>query len=108
MFFASSAAPSFFASNGETCLYSVPTCARSSSSSTGAEIAPGMWSSANSAGERQSMMVSKEEKSIFSMRKFYAMNAPEKIRLTEFSHGGGCGCKIAPAVLSEILASSGR
>jgi selenide, water dikinase len=32
------------------------------------------------------------------------MNAPEKIRLTEFSHGGGCGCKIAPAVLSEILA----
>ncbi len=32
------------------------------------------------------------------------MNAPEKIRLTEFSHGGGCGCKIAPAVLTEILA----
>jgi selenide, water dikinase len=34
------------------------------------------------------------------------MNAPEKIRLTAFSHGGGCGCKIAPAVLSEILAST--
>ena len=34
------------------------------------------------------------------------MNAPEKIRLTEFSHGGGCGCKIAPAVLSEILSST--
>lgn len=34
------------------------------------------------------------------------MNAPERIRLTEFSHGGGCGCKIAPAVLSEILASA--
>jgi selenide,water dikinase len=34
------------------------------------------------------------------------MNAPEKIRLTEFSHGGGCGCKIAPAVLSEILHKS--
>src|SRR5213075_928046 len=34
------------------------------------------------------------------------MNAPEKIRLTEFSHGGGCGCKMAPAVLSEILAST--
>ena len=30
----------------------------------------------------------------------------EKIRLTQFSHGGGCGCKIAPAVLTEILASS--
>jgi len=34
------------------------------------------------------------------------VNAPEKIRLTQFSHGGGCGCKIAPAVLSEILAST--
>jgi selenide, water dikinase len=30
----------------------------------------------------------------------------EKIRLTEFSHGGGCGCKIAPAVLTEILATT--
>ncbi|MBV2235240.1 MAG: selenide, water dikinase SelD [Sterolibacterium sp.] len=28
------------------------------------------------------------------------------IRLTEFSHGGGCGCKIAPAVLAELLARS--
>ncbi|HEY8068388.1 MAG TPA: selenide, water dikinase SelD [Burkholderiales bacterium] len=34
------------------------------------------------------------------------MNAPEKIRLTAFSHGGGCGCKIAPAVLSELLAAT--
>jgi selenide, water dikinase len=25
------------------------------------------------------------------------------IRLTQFAHGGGCGCKIAPSVLSEIL-----
>ncbi len=34
------------------------------------------------------------------------MNAPEKPaepRLTSLSHGGGCGCKIAPGVLSEIL-----
>ncbi len=30
----------------------------------------------------------------------------KKIRLTEFSHGGGCGCKIAPAVLSRLLAES--
>jgi len=36
------------------------------------------------------------------------MNAPtlSSIRLTQFSHGGGCGCKIAPGVLSEILASA--
>ncbi len=27
-----------------------------------------------------------------------------EIRLTQFSHGGGCGCKIAPAVLSDLLA----
>jgi selenide, water dikinase len=34
------------------------------------------------------------------------MNAPERApepRLTSLSHGGGCGCKIAPGVLSEIL-----
>src|SRR5258706_2539552 len=30
----------------------------------------------------------------------------KKIRLTEFSHGGGCGCKIAPAVLTELLAAT--
>ncbi len=30
----------------------------------------------------------------------------EKIRLTKFSHGGGCGCKIAPQVLDEILKGS--
>lgn len=29
------------------------------------------------------------------------------VRLTSFSHGGGCGCKIAPGVLSEILRNSG-
>lgn len=29
-----------------------------------------------------------------------------RIRLTQYSHGGGCGCKIAPAVLSEILSRS--
>ncbi len=38
------------------------------------------------------------------------MNAPEKTtdptaepRLTSLSHGGGCGCKIAPGVLTKIL-----
>jgi selenide,water dikinase len=28
------------------------------------------------------------------------------IKLTSFSHGGGCGCKIAPGILAEILKSS--
>jgi selenide, water dikinase len=34
------------------------------------------------------------------------MNSPTEklpVRLTSLSHGGGCGCKIAPGVLSEIL-----
>jgi selenide, water dikinase len=39
------------------------------------------------------------------------MNAPADFakvepRLTSLSHGGGCGCKIAPGVLSEILKNS--
>jgi selenide,water dikinase len=33
-----------------------------------------------------------------------AFVSQEKIRLTQLSHGGGCGCKIAPAVLQKILA----
>ncbi len=35
------------------------------------------------------------------------MNGPQSMsapRLTSLAHGGGCGCKIAPAILSEILA----
>ncbi len=36
------------------------------------------------------------------------MNKPQdnNIKLTSFSHGGGCGCKIAPGVLAEILKNS--
>jgi len=30
--------------------------------------------------------------------------ATQSIRLTEMAHGGGCGCKLSPAVLSQILA----
>jgi len=29
----------------------------------------------------------------------------QEIKLTEFSHGGGCGCKIAPSVLDVLLKS---
>jgi selenide,water dikinase len=40
------------------------------------------------------------------------MNAPlptpPSPRLTSLSHGGGCGCKIAPGVLSEILKNTNR
>lgn len=36
------------------------------------------------------------------------MNAPElpAVRLTQLSHGGGCGCKIAPGVLQELVAKA--
>lgn len=33
-------------------------------------------------------------------------NPSEAIKLTAFSHGGGCGCKISPAVLEKILAAT--
>ena len=32
--------------------------------------------------------------------------SPSTPRLTSLSHGGGCGCKIAPGVLSALLARS--
>src|SRR4029077_14631368 len=31
------------------------------------------------------------------------MDAPQ-IRLTSLAHGGGCGCKLAPSVLQQLLA----
>lgn len=31
-----------------------------------------------------------------------------EIKLTQFSHGSGCGCKIAPATLEKILQSTGE
>ncbi|WP_066962840.1 selenide, water dikinase SelD [Microbulbifer sp. Q7] len=34
--------------------------------------------------------------------------APSPVRLTQYSHGAGCGCKISPAVLDRILADSGN
>lgn len=32
----------------------------------------------------------------------------QEIKLTSLSHGAGCGCKVAPAVLDEILKNSGE
>ncbi len=39
----------------------------------------------------------------------FHVTAPERVspRLTEYSHGGGCGCKIAPALLREIIGKAG-
>lgn len=34
------------------------------------------------------------------------MNNPNEIRLTQYSHGAGCGCKISPAILDQILQSN--
>ncbi len=34
----------------------------------------------------------------------YSLQVMDQIKLTQFSHGGGCGCKIAPGVLSDLLA----
>ena len=32
----------------------------------------------------------------------------EPVKLTQFSHGSGCGCKVAPSVLADILQKSGK
>jgi selenide,water dikinase len=32
---------------------------------------------------------------------------PGAVRLTSLSHGGGCGCKLSPAVLEQIMAKAG-
>jgi selenide,water dikinase len=34
------------------------------------------------------------------------INKTEAIKLTQYSHGAGCGCKIAPKILDEILTSN--
>lgn len=31
-----------------------------------------------------------------------------EVKLTQFSHGSGCGCKVAPAILEEILRNTGE
>ena len=31
------------------------------------------------------------------------MNIMQQIRLSHLSHGGGCGCKLAPSVLQQLL-----
>ena len=31
-----------------------------------------------------------------------------QIKLTQYSHGAGCGCKISPAILDSILSTAGR
>lgn len=30
---------------------------------------------------------------------------PSEIKLTQFSHGAGCGCKISPNILETMLSS---
>src|SRR4051812_2842721 len=36
-------------------------------------------------------------------KNYWQMSESEKIKLTSYAHGAGCGCKIAPQVLEEIL-----
>ena len=33
------------------------------------------------------------------------MDANQLVRLSQLSHGGGCGCKLAPSVLQQLLVS---
>jgi selenide, water dikinase len=36
------------------------------------------------------------------------IETPDKVKLTQYSHGAGCGCKISPKVLDQILKQSGE
>lgn len=45
------------------------------------------------------------EPKLISASENLAMNIPQA-RLTSLAHGGGCGCKLAPSVLRELLASA--
>lgn len=38
------------------------------------------------------------------MEKAVSRKSGEDVRLTDLAHGGGCGCKLAPSVLQELLA----
>ena len=38
-------------------------------------------------------------------RKGESMNVMQQIRLSHLSHGGGCGCKLAPSVLQQLLSN---
>jgi hypothetical protein len=40
---------------------------------------------------------------LFLKKKTMTMNSEQPIRLTQYSHGAGCGCKLSPAVLDTIL-----
>ncbi|HEX5003089.1 MAG TPA: selenide, water dikinase SelD [Bacteroidia bacterium] len=40
------------------------------------------------------------------MNKNETFSSADTVRLTQYSHGAGCGCKIAPSVLSEILSTN--
>src|SRR5690606_35421819 len=60
---------------------------------------------------RQAWACVRPEPSCYNRRPFCvrheASQMSEPIRLTQYSHGAGCGCKISPKVLDVILAGSG-
>lgn len=51
-------------------------------------------------------MQNKMHTQLFHGNKINSMNTTEAIKLTQFAHGGGCGCKIAPQVLETILSGA--
>src|SRR5437762_14376667 len=40
------------------------------------------------------------------MTQYSWLMTPDSITLTQYSHGAGCGCKISPKILDEILKST--
>jgi selenide,water dikinase len=66
---------------------------------------PEKWTGYNSIRKQTADSVAwQNEKGLAANQRKEARVATQSIRLTEMAHGGGCGCKLAPAVLKQILA----
>ena len=78
-----------------------------------ADSARGARDEHGAAGERRGDGVGRHERVLYDPLRMVSnqiagqRGEPSTLRLTSLSHGGGCGCKLAPAVLEQIIAKAG-
>jgi selenide,water dikinase len=77
-----------------------PSAATASNQNSRQDTLPKQVFTANIARDKYSP--SKQYAMFRPVREIAPMNAPQ-IRLTSLAHGGGCGCKLAPSVLQQLL-----
>ena len=76
----------------------------------------GQWNDDGSNAGKSCLLITLVGDSLADLRLFEVYSAEyvplggvamtKNVRLTQYSHGAGCGCKIAPATLQEILSHS--